>query len=126
MKNKLSKLKQAEREFQNNKIVTLNKFFMRNIIIQTILLLLIYIISIIFLLILIATTHIDNSLKISLISMIATFILTTSKGMLEKIIVIIKFLISLLGEEQRGLNKSMGVQVDKIDFENPDSHDSSS
>ena len=75
---------------------------------------------------LIRTADIDNSLKISLISMIATFILTTSKGMLEKIIMIIKFLISLLGEEQRGLNKSMGIQIDKIDFDSPDSHDSSS
>lgn len=126
MKNKLSKTKKADREFQNNKIILLNKFFMRNIIIQTILLFLIYTISIVFLLILIRSSNIDNSLKISLISMIATFILTSSKGMLEKIIIIIKFLISLLGEEQRGLNKSMGVQIDKIDFDTPDSHDSSS
>lgn len=126
MKNKLSKSKKAEREFQNNKIVALNKFFMRNIVIQTLLLFFLYTISIIFLFVLIRTADIDNSLKISLISMIATFILTTSKGMLEKIIMIIKFLISLLGEEQRGLNKSMGIQIDKIDFDSPDSHDSSS
>jgi hypothetical protein len=126
MKNKLSKLKKADREFQNNKIVALNKFFMRNIVIQTLLLFFLYTISIIFLFVLIRTADIDNSLKISLISMIATFILTTSKGMLEKIIMIIKFLISLLGEEQRGLNKSMGIQIDKIDFDSPDSHDSSS
>ncbi len=126
MKNKLSKLKKADREFQNNKIVALNKFFMRNIVIQTLLLFFLYTISIIFLFVLIRTADIDNSLKISLISMIATFILTTSKGMLEKIIMIIKFLISLLGEEQRGLNKSMGIQIDKIDFDNPDSHESSS
>ena len=125
MKNKLSKSKKAEREFQNNKIVALNKFFMRNIVIQTLLLFFLYTISIIFLFVLIRTADIDNSLKISLISMIATFILTTSKGMLEKIIMIIKFLISLLGEEQRGLNKSMGIQIDKIDFDSPDSHDSS-
>lgn len=126
MKSKLSKLKKADREFQNNKIVALNKFFMRNIIIQTLLLFFLYTVSIIFLIVLIKTADIDNSLKISLISMIATFILTTSKGMLEKIIMIIKFLISLLGEEQRGLNKSMGIQIDKIDFDNPDSHESSS
>ena len=126
MKNKLSKSKKAEREFQNNKIVALNKFFMRNIVIQTLLLFFLYTISIIFLFVLIRTADIDNSLKISLISMIATFILTTSKGMLEKIIMIIKFLIPLLGEEQRGLNKSMGIQIDKIDFDSPDSHDSSS
>lgn len=126
MKNKLSKTKKADREFQNNKIVLLNKFFMRSIILQSILLLIIYTLSVIFLLILIRSSSIDNSLKISLISMIATFILTSSKGMLEKIIIIIKFLISLLGEEQRGLNKSMGVQIDKIDFDNPDSHDTSS
>ena len=115
MKNKLSKLKKADREFQNNKIVALNKFFMRNIVIQTLLLFFLYTISIIFLFVLIRTAD-----------MIATFILTTSKGMLEKIIMIIKFLISLLGEEQRGLNKSMGIQIDKIDFDSPDSHDSSS
>ena len=100
MKNKLSKLKKADREFQNNKIVALNKFFMRNIVIQTLLLFFLYTISIIFLFVLIRTADIDNSLKISLIS--------------------------LLGEEQRGLNKSMGIQIDKIDFDSPDSHDSSS
>lgn len=58
--------------------------------------------------------------------MIATFILTTSKSIIDKIIVIMKFLISLLGEEQRGLNKNIGVEVDKIDFETSDSHDTSS
>lgn len=126
MKNKLSKMKKVDRDFQHNKIMTLNKFFMRNMGIQTFLLLLIYILSIVCLLILINTTNIDDSLKISLISMIATFILTTSKGILDKIIVIMKFLISLLGEEQRGLNKNMGIEVDKIDFENSDSHDTSS
>ena len=126
MKNKLSKLKKADREFQNNKIVALNKFFMRNIVIQTLLLFFLYTISIIFLFVLIRTADIDNSLKISLISMIATFILTTSKGMIEKIIINIKFIISLINEEQRSLNKSMGIQIDKIDFDSPDSHDSSS
>lgn len=126
MKNKLSKMKKVDRDFQHNKIMTLNKFFMRNMGIQTFLLLLIYILSIVCLLILINTTNIDDSLKISLISMIATFILTTSKSILDKIIVIMKFLISLLGEEQRGLNKNMGIEVDKIDFENSDSHDTSS
>lgn len=126
MKNKLSKTKKADREFQHNKIITLNKFFMRNMGIQTFLLLLVYTLSIVCLLILINTTNIDDSLKISLISMIATFILTTSKSIIDKIIVIMKFLISLLGEEQRGLNKNIGVEVDKIDFENSDSHDTSS
>jgi hypothetical protein len=126
MKNKLSKMKKADRDFQHNKIMTLNKFFMRNMGIQTLLLLLIYILSIVCLLILINTTNIDDSLKISLISMIATFILTTSKGILDKIIIIMKFLISLLGEEQRGLNRNMGIEVDKIDFDNSDSHDTTS
>ncbi len=126
MKNKLSKTKKADREFQHNKIITLNRFFMRNMGVQTFLLLLVYTLSIVCLLVLINTTNIDDSLKISLISMIATFILTTSKSIIDKIIVIMKFLISLLGEEQRGLNKNIGVEVDKIDFENSDSHDTSS
>ena len=126
MRNKLSKMKKADRDFQHNKIMTLNKFFMRNMGIQTLLLLLIYILSIVCLLILINTKNIDDSLKISLISMIATFILTTSKGILDKIIIIMKFLISLLGEEQRGLNRNMGIEVDKIDFDNSDSHDTTS
>ncbi|MDE7264267.1 MAG: hypothetical protein K2N64_06370 [Anaeroplasmataceae bacterium] len=126
MKNKLSKTKKEDREFQHNKIITLNRFFMRNMGVQTFLLLLVYTLSIVCLLVLINTTNIDDSLKISLISMIATFILTTSKSIIDKIIVIMKFLISLLGEEQRGLNKNIGVEVDKIDFENSDSHDTSS
>lgn len=126
MKNKLSDIRKTDREFQHNKIITLNKFFMLNIGIQTFLLLLVYVLSILCLLVLINTTNIDDSLKISLISMIATFILTTSKSIIDKIIVIMKFLISLLGEEQRGLNKNIGVEVDKIDFENSDSHDTSS
>ncbi|MDE5617440.1 MAG: hypothetical protein K2I36_01130, partial [Ureaplasma sp.] len=96
MKNKLSKTKKEDREFQHNKIITLNRFFMRNMGVQTFLLLLVYTLSIVCLLVLINTTNIDDSLKISLISMIATFILTTSKSIIDKIIVIMKFLISLL------------------------------
>ena len=60
-------------------------------------------------------------MKISLVSMIITFILTMSKSIIDKTIQIIQYIFSLLSEEQRGLNKNIGVEIDKIEFENLDS-----
>lgn len=114
--------KEDDKKFQKNKILSLNKFFMKNIGFGIALLVVLYVISFVFLFILLNTTSIDDGLKISLISMIATYILTTSKSVMDKIITNIKYLLSVLGNEQRGLNKNIGIDVDKVDFDDIESH----
>lgn len=114
--------KEDDKKFQKNKILSLNKFFMKNIGFGIALLIILYVISFVFLFILLNTTSIDDGLKISLISMIATYILTTSKSVMDKIITNIKYLLSVLGNEQRGLNKNIGIDVDKVDFDDIESH----
>ncbi len=89
-------------------------------IIQSILLFLVFLISTIMLILLIQFGKLDNELKITIITMIATFILTTSKTIIDKLIAIIQYIISLLSEEQRGFSKNMGIKIDKIDFEKND------
>ena len=74
----------------------------------------------IMLILLIQFGKLDNELKITIITMIATFILTTSKTIIDKLIAIIQYIISLLSEEQRGFSKNMGIKIDKIDFEKND------
>ena len=103
--------------FQKKKIISLNKFFMHQISLNGFFILIIYIISFIFLFLLTQGIIIDEQLKISLISMSTTFILTTSKTIIEKLIAIIQFIISQLGAEQRGLNKNIGIEMDKVEFD---------
>jgi hypothetical protein len=103
--------------FTENKIKTLNHFFMKNIMIQSILLCIIFSISIVMLIILIRLGKLEDELKITIITMIATFILTTSKTIIDKLITMIQYIISLLSEEQRGFSKNIGIEIDKIDFE---------
>lgn len=103
--------------FQKKKIISLNKFFMHQISLNGLFILIIYIISFIFLFLLTQGIIIDEQLKISLISMSTTFILTTSKTIIEKLIAIIQFIISQLGAEQRGLNKNIGIEMDKVEFD---------
>lgn len=103
--------------FQKKKIISLNKFFMHQISLNGLFILIIYIISFIFLFLLTQGIVIDEQLKISLISMSTTFILTTSKTIIEKLIAIIQFIISQLGAEQRGLNKNIGIEMDKVEFD---------
>ncbi len=74
--------------FQKKKIISLNKFFMQQITLNGFLIIVIYIISFIFLFLLTQGIIIDEQLKISLISMSTTFILTTSKTIIEKLIII--------------------------------------
>lgn len=59
----------------------------------------------------------DESVKITIISMVATFILTTSKTLIECIIEVVVYVMRLLGEEQRGLNKKIGIEVANVEFE---------
>lgn len=103
--------------FTENKIKILNHFFMKNIMIQSILLCIIFSISIVMLIILIRLGKLEDELKITIITMIATFILTTSKTIIDKLITMIQYIISLLSEEQRGFSKNIGIEIDKIDFE---------
>lgn len=107
--------------FQKKKILVLNKFFRKSIFINNILMFLTYVTSITFLIILLNNSNLDDGMKISLVSMIITFILTMSKSIIDKTIQIIQYIFSLLSEEQRGLNKNIGVEIDKIEFENLDS-----
>lgn len=103
--------------FTENKIKRLNNFFMKNMVIQTILLFFVFLTSIIMLILLTKLDKLEGELKITIITMVATFILTTSKTIIDKLISIIQYIISLLSEEQRGFSKNMGVEIDKIDFE---------
>lgn len=107
--------------FQKKKILVLNKFFRKSIFINNILMFSTYVTSITFLIILLNNSNLDDGMKISLVSMIITFILTMSKSIIDKTIQIIQYIFSLLSEEQRGLNKNIGVEIDKIEFENLDS-----
>ena len=104
-------------KFQKEKIKNLNKFFMRNVFINGVLALMTFIMSIVMLIILLNIDGLDEALKISLISMIATFIITTGKTLIEKFIAILQYLTNLLSEEQRGLNKNIGVDIDKVEFD---------
>lgn len=106
--------------FQKKKIISLNKFFMHQISLNGLFILIIYILSFIFLFLLTQGIIINEQLKISLISMSTmstTFILTNSKTIIEKLIAIIQFIISQLGAEQRGLNKNIGIEMDKVEFD---------
>lgn len=103
--------------FTESKIKALNSFFMKSIIMQIILLFIVFLASNIMLIILIKFGQLNDELKITIITMIATFILTTSKTIIDKLISIIQYIISLLSEEQRGFSKNIGIEIAKIDFE---------
>lgn len=109
--------------FTQNKIKSLNNFFMKNIIIQSILLFAVFFVSIIMLISLIKLDQLQGELRTTIVTMIATFILTTSKTLIDKLITIIQYIISLLSEEQRGFSKNIGVEIDKIDFEKHEYHE---
>lgn len=104
-------------KFKKNKIEKLNSFFMRKIIISTVITILMFLISVALLILIINIKDIDSGLKITLISVTASFILTTAKTLIDKSIQIISYLVILLSEEQRGINENLGINVDKVDFE---------
>jgi hypothetical protein len=103
--------------FKKDKVLHLNKFFMRNVIITSIFTILIFILSVIGLIIIVNIHDIDQGLKITLISITATFILTTSKTLIDKSIQIVSYIIVFLSEEQRGIHRDLGIDVDKVEFD---------
>ncbi|MDR2822800.1 MAG: hypothetical protein LBV58_04620 [Acholeplasmatales bacterium] len=108
--------KNESNKFQKDKIKTLNKFFMKNVIIGSLLAIFVFALSIVALLY-ITNLSLDSELRITLLSITATFILTTTKTLIDKVIQIVQYLIVLLSEEQRGINKNIGIEIDKIDFD---------
>ena len=102
--------------FENKKLITLNKFFMKNVFMGLIFSLLLYILSVGMLVMTVVITEIDMAVKVTLISMVSTFILTTSKSLIDRSIEVVTYTVKLLGEEQRGLNKKIGVEVEDVEF----------
>lgn len=110
--------KKEQNQFQKEKIIQLNKFFMKSVIRGLVLLFFTFTVSTGLLITIIKISDVDQTLKISLISMVATYILTMSKTMIDRIITIITFLFQLLSAEQRGFNKNIGIEIEEIEFEN--------
>lgn len=110
-------IKKEQHHFQKEKIILLNTFFMKSIIKSIVFLFITLVFSIVFLFTVIGISDIDQTLKISLISMLATYILTMSKTIIDKILSLITYLIQLLSEEQRGFNKNIGIEIDDVEFE---------
>ena len=112
--NKISK--QEQHDFQKDKIKNLNKFFMKSVVFGTLLTFTMFILAVIILLITINTQDIDQTLKISIVSMIATFVLTTAKALIDKLIMVVTYIVRLLTEEQRGFSKNIGIDIDEVEF----------
>lgn len=110
--------------FEGKKILSLNKFFMKHVIIGIVSSVLLFLISILLLIFIIIATNIDESVKISIISMVATFILTTSKTMIDRLIQAVTYILRILAEEQRGLNKKIGIDIDDVEYETISSKES--
>ncbi len=120
----MNKHDEKDNSFKKEKIRTLNKFFMKNVLIGSIISLVIFILSVIGLILIVSIKDIDSGLKITLISITATFTLTTSKTLIDKTIQIVSYIIVLLSEEQRGINKNLGIEIDKVEFEETTSNES--
>lgn len=103
--------------FERKKIENLNKFFMKNVLWSLIGSILLFVISVLLLIFIIIATNMDESVKITIISMVATFILTTSKALIDRLIDFVVYVMRLLGEEQRGLNKKIGIEIEDVEFE---------
>lgn len=103
--------------FERKKIEKLNKFFMNNVLWSLIGSVLLFVISVLLLIFIIIATNMDESVKITIISMVATFILTTSKALIDRLIDFVVYVMRLLGEEQRGLNKKIGIEIEDVEFE---------
>lgn len=104
-------------EFEKDKIKTLNTFFMKSISRGLIFAFLLFVITVGLLLFTIIATDMDSSVKITIISMVATFVLTSSKTLMDRTVEIIIYTVRLLGEEQRGFNKKIGIEIDPVEFE---------
>ena len=109
--------RKENQSFENKKILSLNKFFMRNVLLGLLFSLLLFILSVGLLVFTIIAAEVDMQVKVTIISMVATFILTTSKSLIDRSIEVVTYTVKLLGEEQRGLNKKIGVEVDDVEFD---------
>ncbi len=105
-------------DFQQNKIKTLNKFFMRSIIMELLFSFLFFCISILVLYIISIKIEISIEFKITIISISITYLTSTSKDLINKILMLAEYKTELLIEEQRALNKNIGIDVDKINLDN--------
>lgn len=104
-------------KFEIEKIKSLNQFFMRSITQGLIFAFLLFILTAITLLSTMIITDMDSSVKITIISMVATFVLTNSKALIDHTIEVVRFNIRILGEEQRGFNRKMGIEMDVVELE---------
>ncbi len=104
-------------DFEKDKIKNLNQFFMKSITHGLLFAFILFIITVGLLLFTIIATDMDSSVRITIISMVATFILTSSKTLMDRIVEITTYTMRLLGEEQRGFNKKIGIEVDPVEFE---------
>jgi hypothetical protein len=112
-----TELKNEKHSFESKKILSLNKFFMKHVLWGLIGSFLLFVVSVVLLIFIIVATNMDESVKITIISMVATFILTTSKTSIDRLIEVVIYIMRLLGEEQRGLNKKMGIEIEDVEFE---------
>lgn len=110
-------VKSDKHTFESKKIISLNRFFMKHVLLGLMFSFLIFIVSIVLLIVIILVANMDASVKITIISMVATFILTTSKTMIDRLIEVVVYIMRLLGEEQRGLNKKIGIDIEDVEFE---------
>ncbi len=104
-------------DFEKDKIKSLNQFFMKSITHGLLFAFILFIITVGLLLFTIIATDMDSSVRITIISMVATFILTSSKTLMDRIVEITTYTMRLLGEEQRGFNKKIGIDVEPVEFE---------
>lgn len=99
-------------KFQKDKVVKLNSFFMKNVLFSALFILLYFVLAYILMMILLGQNDMSQEFKISVISMVATFVITTSKSVIDKVLEIVTSIFSILSAEQEGLNKSLGVDLD--------------
>jgi hypothetical protein len=104
-------------EFEKDKIKSLNQFFMKSITHGLLFAFLLFIITVVLLLFTIIATDMDSSVRITIISMVATFILTSGKTLMDRTVEIATYTMRLLGEEQRGFNKKIGIEIEPVEFE---------
>ncbi|MBN3490239.1 hypothetical protein JV173_01805 [Acholeplasma equirhinis] len=113
----IDEAKHEKHTFESKKIMSLNKFFMKNVMWGLFSSVLLFVVSVCLLIFIIMITNMDESVKITIITMVATFILTTSKALIDRLIEVVVYIMRLLGEEQRGLNKKIGIEIDEVEFE---------
>ncbi|MDR0934978.1 MAG: hypothetical protein LBM03_01575 [Erysipelotrichaceae bacterium] len=88
---------------------------MKNIIVGGLLTVVIFLLSV-GLLFDLNSTVLNNALKITIISMMVTFILATARSLIDKIGQIVHYLVMLSSEEQRGIPSSIGIDIEKPDI----------